>query len=60
MYCSDAAVAVAKLAVSSLVVTILPLVLLRPGLLLLLEIADTNLRTRNVLLVVKFANERGW
>ena len=59
MYCSDAAVAVAILAVSLLVVAILPLVLLRPGLLLLLEIVATNLRARNVLLVVKSANERG-
>ena len=61
-YCSDAAVvAVAIIAVASLVVAILLRVLVRPGLLLLmLEIAATNLRTRDALLVVKSANERGW
>ena len=58
MYCYDAATAVAIIPVSSLGVAILLLVLLRPGL-LLLEIAATKLRTRDVLLVVKSANERG-
>ena len=61
MYCSDVAVvAVAIIAAPSLVVAIPRLVLVRPGLLLLLlEIAATNLRTRDVLRVVKSANERG-
>ena len=59
MYCSDTAMAVAIIAVSLLVVAFLPLVLRRPGLLLLLEIAAEKFGTRNVLLVVKSANERG-